>query len=268
MTTPRGFRYCLLGPLLIANALAAINTIELLATDPSAPAALDKSQQLNFRIAYTTDRRVKVRVEPSYQGKSLPATNSGMVSHDAGAGEAYFWVSYNGPVKMDHADLILLDDETGKALANTNVALDVAWSGVSTGAAREDAEWVKRMAAENAALARKSGAERDARRKASGGSLSEALSDLAMTAAGLSVPGYFLLQALFLFRWHGGWRKAALIPLAPMAVVVVYVLFATLVGGSNIAPVAIFLLAPFGFLYLAAVWLVRLMSLKPSASQA
>jgi hypothetical protein len=76
------------------------------------------------------------------------------------------------------------------------------------------------------------------------------------------VPGYFVLQAVFLFRWKGGWRKAALIPLVPMSLVLGFVFYATVVRGSNIAPVIIVFTAPVGLVFLAVLWLLRRSAIK------
>ena len=72
----------------------------------------------------------------------------------------------------------------------------------------------------------------------------------------LSVPGYFILQAWFARSWSGGWRKVALVPLIAMVPAALFSLFA-LSQGSNLWPITVVLLAPFGFVYLAIVWASR-----------
>jgi len=72
----------------------------------------------------------------------------------------------------------------------------------------------------------------------------------------LSVPGYFVLQALFGLRWTGGWRVAALVPLAIMVPAIGHAAFA-LAAGSNLWPIVVIFCAPVGFIYLVVVALAR-----------
>ena len=247
-------------------ACAEANSVGVVATDPASPATLNKFDKLKFRIGYSSDRRVRLRVEPFYNGKRVPAMNGGMVTYDAGGGEAYFWISFNHSVRIDRADVMLLDDATDKAIATASVALDISWSGVATGTIRPDADWAQRLEADTQRRAKEDSARRDAKRRASGGGFLDTVGDLALVAAGWMVPGYFILQAVFPFRWKGGWRKAALVPLAPMGLLLAYVFYATVIRDSNIAPVVIFFAAPVGFIYLAVLWLLRCLALKTKAA--
>jgi hypothetical protein len=73
---------------------------------------------------------------------------------------------------------------------------------------------------------------------------------------GLMVPGYFVLQAWLLYRLRGGWRVAAMVPLIPFVPLLIHALFAFAMG-SNLWPLLLILFAPFGFLYLAGVWIAH-----------
>jgi hypothetical protein len=70
------------------------------------------------------------------------------------------------------------------------------------------------------------------------------------------VPAYFFLQYFTAMRYRGGWRIAALVPLVIMVPVVGHAVLAFL-GGSNLWPLLLFLTAPFAFLYLVGVGVVR-----------
>src|SRR5262249_50048505 len=74
----------------------------------------------------------------------------------------------------------------------------------------------------------------------------------------LSVPGYFVLQLWFAWAFKGGWRLAALAPLAIVGPALVFSLYA-LSKGSNLWPITLIFLAPVGFLYLLAVGAARVM---------
>lgn len=68
----------------------------------------------------------------------------------------------------------------------------------------------------------------------------------------LSLPGYAVLQWYAVRNWDGGWRTAALVPLAIMAVLVVHALFAFM-AQSNLWPLMVILAAPPACLYLLAL---------------
>jgi hypothetical protein len=71
-----------------------------------------------------------------------------------------------------------------------------------------------------------------------------------------AIPAYFVLQPVFLLRWRGGWRKAALVPLLLALPALVFSLFA-LTQGSNLWPITLIISAAIGSLYLAALWSVK-----------
>jgi hypothetical protein len=71
-------------------------------------------------------------------------------------------------------------------------------------------------------------------------------------AAKLSVPVYFLLQLWLPFRWTGGWRVAALLPLILMTPALAWLLYA-LSGDSNLGLLIVILLAPPCCLYQLAL---------------
>ncbi|MEO8595368.1 MAG: hypothetical protein ABI759_18755 [Candidatus Solibacter sp.] len=109
------------------------------------------------------------------------------------------------------------------------------------------------MQADTQRRAKADAERRAAERSASGGDFRDAVVDVVMGFGGLMVPGYFILQAAFLFRWKDGWRKAAAAPLFPMGLIVVYVFYASVIHGSNIAPIVFVFAAPVAFLYLAVL---------------
>ena len=70
------------------------------------------------------------------------------------------------------------------------------------------------------------------------------------------VPAYFVVQPATIWRWPGGWRLAALVPLLLTAPALCFSLFA-LYHGSNMWPLALIFAAALGSIYLAALWLAR-----------
>ena len=78
----------------------------------------------------------------------------------------------------------------------------------------------------------------------------------------LGVPGYFGLQAWLLYSLRGGWLWAAAVPLAPMAAVVIYTVYA-FNRGSNLFPLVLIFTAPLAFAYLLAVLILWRLSEHP-----
>jgi hypothetical protein len=77
--------------------------------------------------------------------------------------------------------------------------------------------------------------------------------------ATMSLPGYWVLQIMLARRYRGGWRIAALAPLAVMVPLLIYSGVA-LAAGSNLWPLFMILVSPIAFVYLAIVGTVRSMA--------
>ncbi|HEY6444658.1 MAG TPA: hypothetical protein VIY66_15080 [Candidatus Acidoferrales bacterium] len=67
-----------------------------------------------------------------------------------------------------------------------------------------------------------------------------------------SIPAYFLLQIVLLWRLRGGWRKAVAVPVLPMLALLAYAVFAYL-KGSNLFPLVLIFTAPLAFVYLLVI---------------
>lgn len=78
------------------------------------------------------------------------------------------------------------------------------------------------------------------------------MDDLVALAVLLSLPGYAALQWHAARNWRGGWRIAALAPLAVMAPLVLHAVLAFM-AQSNLWPLLVILTAPLAFLYLLAL---------------
>jgi len=75
----------------------------------------------------------------------------------------------------------------------------------------------------------------------------------------LSLPGYVGLQWYATWKWDGGWRIAAFVPMAIMGALVVQATFAFM-AESNLWPLLLILTAPFACLYLLALAGARALS--------
>jgi hypothetical protein len=72
----------------------------------------------------------------------------------------------------------------------------------------------------------------------------------------LSILGYLVMQPLMAFRFSGGRRIAALVPLLAMVPLFISTAYAFR-AGSNIWPLALIIFAPFAFLYLLIIAATR-----------
>lgn len=78
------------------------------------------------------------------------------------------------------------------------------------------------------------------------------MEDLLALAVMFSLPGYGVLQWHAARNWRGGWRIAALAPLAIMAPLVIHAALAYM-AQSNLWPLLVILTAPPAFGYLIAL---------------
>jgi hypothetical protein len=226
----------------LAPALARADVqLRVIATDPDSPAVLGRWEQFSLRVGYETDRPIRVRGDAFALGQRVTSMTSGAALQAPGTGEALFWFAYTSPARVDRI-VIKAEDSRGRTVATREAPVDLTWIGAREGAPRARAEWATRMQDEQNRRLR---AQADAAANGPAGWLGLLL---AMTVMG-GVPGYFIAQALLLWKLRGGWRLAAALPLLPMAAILVYTVVAFR-AGSNLFPLVLIFTAPLGFVYL------------------
>ncbi len=236
--------------LLFVSTLACAEVrVQVIETDPGSTATLGHWEQFYLRIAYETDRPIRVRAEAYAGATPVPSANSGSPRYEPGAGEAMFWIAYTEPARVDRIVVQAQDDKTQKPIAQAEIAVDLTWTGQKTAAARRKAEWITRLQA-----------DRDQRRKEEMQEYANRPSpwweSVLFMAAAWSIPIYFIVQVVVLRRWRGGWRIAAAVPAVPMALLLGQAILA-LLAGSNLFPIyLIFTCLP------ALIYLLALMALR------
>ena len=70
-----------------------------------------------------------------------------------------------------------------------------------------------------------------------------------MSIAAISIIGYLVLQPFLAYRFSGGWRVAALVPLIAIVPVIIYSGYG-IATASNLWPLFLIISAPLAFLYL------------------
>lgn len=219
-------------------------TLQVLAVNPESPAVLGRNQNLSLRIGYTCDRPIFVRAQPFNGGERVSAMNGGSPLYDAGTGEAFFWLATNNAGKVDTI-IVTAEGRDGKTVAQIAVPVDLTWNAERDESPPPSPEWVTRMKADQNSL-----------NAAHAAASSHGPAEWTMVGLGSAlvacVPAYFILQVFLVWRLQDRWRKAAAAPLAPMALVLLYTMYAYY-DGSNLFPVVLIFASPLAVGYLTIV---------------
>jgi hypothetical protein len=212
-------------------------------------AALPRWGTIYFDVAYHAEQPVRFQAS-AFENSKLAAKGlamNGAVVHPAGDGHALAWVSFSEPAIID-AIRVTAYDENFKPLAVVDEPFAARWNAEPAATRAEPPEWVSRLRdEENRISAEYARAHPPA---------PDPVGDAIVYLMFLSVPGYFIAQALGAFFLRGRWRKAALVPLVLMVPVIAFTIFAVL-GGSNLAPIYLIFTAPLAMLYFIGLFAAR-----------
>jgi hypothetical protein len=228
--------------------------LEVSATDPEPQATLQRGETFYARVAYRSDRPLRIRMRGLRQGKQVPTMTNPAPRSGPPSGETIVWLASDGPVATDEILVTAEDEANGKVIAQTSLPVNLEWTGSPATTPRQVAEWARTMS-----QAQQQMISEEMRGYGQSGGFMDTLLGLVMM---LSVPGYIVAQIWSLSRLEGGWRKAALVPAFVMGGALVFSLFA-LSRGSNLWPIWLILLAP-----LALIWLAVLMLFNRSTAKA
>jgi hypothetical protein len=240
--------FCLMGG---AQAGTVVRVID---TWPSGDeVVLGKNQNFYLRLAYETDKPIRIWVRPFFNGKEVSAGSNPSLIY-SGVGETIGWFFFMQP--GDAVDEIRVTAGDG-SVANTPVV--AAWRGhvlAGSDASGEQVppDWVTEMNARVKAAQDKDYQERMSKPTDAGDAALVSGFMLAMFALGLLG---FALPAWGGRRWRGGWRIAAAVPGAMMAFVVLRIIVGVMLDPTshNLWPFEI-LMAGAGSAALMAVLMV------------
>jgi hypothetical protein len=246
-----GVKPCILAVLLACLSVpaGAQVRVQVLDMDPAAAATLGHWEQFSLRIEYETDRPIRVRAEALLAGERVTSINGGSPRYEPGLGDALCWFAYTEPARIDTVIVTAVDEETGAVVATTERSVGVTWTGRRNSRPRARAAWVERLQAAQDARAR-------APREAAANEPDSPLESFWLAGIMWSVPAYFLLQMLALWRLRGRWRIAAIVPAVPMAAIVTHACLAFL-AQSNLFPLFLLFASPPASLYLAFLLVVH-----------
>ncbi len=208
---------------------------------------LRQGDALYVRIVYSSDRPVRFRVEGHAGGVKLEKGamyNPAPLLPAAQGGEGLTWIAYRADVAIDML-VVSAHDAKWKKLASLSEPLTISWAADAPRAGPRPA-WAQRLS--------------DAQQKAAVQAMQPVdpspMGNALISLIFLAVPGYFLLQALALWRLEGGWRLAGLVPLLGAVPLAGHALFA-LGAGSNLWPLLFIFFAPLGAAYLVVLFAAR-----------
>lgn len=223
-------------------------TLEMLSSDPATPTTLQRGESFYARVAYRSDRALRIRIVGLSQGNALPAMTNPAPRCQAPGGEALVWLAFDTLSKVDHVRISAEDEVTRQPLAQVVVPVALEWTGAALKPHRQVADWAQRMSREQQLRV-----SEELRTSSEAGGLAGTALPLVIA---LCLPGYLAVQIWSLKHLRGGWRTAAFVPMGLMCTALAVSLVALLVG-SNLWPLWLILLSPVALLWLLAVVLVH-----------
>jgi hypothetical protein len=234
---------------------AAAPEVILRETSPELPAELLPRNPLYFRLGYTSDAPVRLRVIGYFGGAPAAAAHSNPApAYPAGTGDAIAWFSLPEGSEVDEVRVVLLD-ANWQELAVQRFPVRARWATGS--AAAPDAAWVTALneAQQAIGLAHQAPPE------------PTPWLDAGLTLIFWTVPGSIVLQILALVRLRGIRCRLAWLVLFLVSPVYGFCITA-LIMGSNLWPIWLIVVSPFAFVILAALyWWPRAAALDESTVQ-
>lgn len=225
------------GMMFLYPAIATAMNIDLIETSPKSPAVLYQDEALYVLIHYKSDQPLRFQA----MGKNLDqkiskgARLNPSQAYPAGEGDAIAWVAYDKETYIDTL-IVTIYDANWKQLQTKSMLLSAIWQEGNTGQTHPRASWVKRLNQQQQASVGKQ----------------QPLSMwdmLFVQLLFLSIPFYWILQIILIFKWSGRWRTRVYLPLLISIPLLIYTLYA-LYAGSNLWPLMMLFITPFTLLFL------------------
>lgn len=235
---------------LTAHAASSARVVE---THPSAPSRLGNGESFWVRIEYASDEPVSLWARPYRNGVAIKQIRSNASLSYTGSGEALGWFSLNDPGEVDEVRIIAGGGNPFREWELSRHAVDLRWTDEpASGEAKP--EWVEVLRAAETARYQEDAQRRAAEPVPAGewtlfsGFM---LAVVALLIAGIAVP------IRTLWRWRGGWRVAAAVPVAVMGFVILRILIDTARDPTshNLWPFEILM---FGTVTLACIGVLKL----------
>ncbi len=203
------------------NGAQAEVRVNVVATDPDPESTLGRNETFYVRIQYYSDEPISIWARPYFQGKPVSAKSNASWPH-SGSGYALGWFELNGPAAVDEVRIIV----GGSSRREAPVAV-LPVKIVGTGAAQEPRvrnSWVDDMRREEQILQKRAYEKRMNEPVSTGSAI--LMSGFMLLMLGVLIAG-FAAPAWALWKWQGGWRVAAAVPVVLMAFVVLRIMWGT-----------------------------------------
>jgi hypothetical protein len=114
--------------------------LEVSATDPEPQATLQRGETFYARVAYRSDRPLRIRMRGLRQGKQVPTMTNPAPRSGPPSGETIVWLASDGPVATDEILVTAEDEANGKVIAQTSLPVNLEWTGSPATTPRQVAE--------------------------------------------------------------------------------------------------------------------------------
>lgn len=228
--------------------------VEVLETHPAGESVtIGPRQVYSVRLAFSTAEPTRIWVRPWYRGEEVPTATSGSVIYE-GSGEAIGWFWLEPGQQVDEIRISV--GGAGRRDTALAVTHPVRLTGGSVAVPRADPPWIARLKQE----AEERDASWQARHPPSDFGV---LGGLLATGFVGAVLGLGLLGIVAPFvalrRWSGGWRLAAAVPLAIIALVLLNIMVGVAIDPTshNLFPFEILMAGMVSGGLMIALWLAR-----------
>ena len=225
------------------------------ATDPASPAVLVRHQSLFVRIEYAGAQEHHFWVRPYFQGRPVNGASRNASLRYTGSGVALGHFSLTQAGAVDEIRIVAGGGQPYREIEVHGMPVDLRGTGID-GPPPGRAEWVKSLLAAEWERRQREMVEENAR--ASPAIEPHLETVFVLAALGMAIGGV-ALPAWAVRRWRGGWRIAAALPLAGLAVVAGRILVDTARDPTShdLWPFEILVAGGAGIVFVAIVYLVR-----------
>jgi hypothetical protein len=234
--------------------------LKITGTDPTGKSVtLGLNQNFYVRVQYDTKIPTDIWVRPFFHGKEVPALGNASFKY-SGAGDALGWFAFTKAAQVDEIRVKgdAGNNGNGKSLLSYPIRI-TASEGVSSRTDR--AQWVDDLLAQEKELQKTAGLEASAQSNPARDNLFLSgfmLFMLLVLVCAIAAPAWAL------WRWRGGWRVGAAVPICLMAFVILRIIIDTSVDPTshNLWPFEILYNGFIGLCVLAVLWFVRKLTLR------
>lgn len=199
--------------------------VELLGTWPAGDAVtLHRNETFYLHLRYTSDQPVHIWVQPYFEGKPVKAGSNTSRAYPAGSGEALGWFFLWDPgAQVDEVKITAGDGSRNGTPVVATFPLAVT-AGDEPATESPQPAWLVNLRAAEAA-AQQADDQRAANAPTTASDIVIVYGFLAAVLAAILFG--VVAPAWCLWRWRGGWRIAAALPVAVMAFVILRIIVDT-----------------------------------------